>query len=181
VTVSLIAALDTDHAIGLDRGGLPWHLPDEAAQFRAACAGQWLLVGRRTYQEMTGWFQPDHRVLVLTSQPLASLPATTRPTPPTSAVASVADAIKLARQTEAPDLLVLGGAHTYAAALPFADRLLLSRLHLHTGAPVHFPPVVWNQWRLVHSSPVSRDTTTGTDFHTEHWHRRQPTSSVLRT
>jgi len=168
VTVSLIAALDADNAIGLGRGGLPWHLPDEAARFRAACAGQWLLVGRRTYEEMTGWFQPDHRVLVLTRHPLPALPAAV-----TTAVTTAAQAIALARQANAANLLVLGGASTYAATLPFADRLILSRLHLHSGAPVRFPPIAWSQWHLLQSSPVHRDSTTGTHFHIEHWHRRQ--------
>jgi dihydrofolate reductase len=176
VIVTLIAALDEDGAIGRLEGGVPWHLPDESAHFRACCAGQWLLVGRRTYEEMTGWFQPEHHVLVLTRQPLISSQTAALPAPstPPRAVRQVSDALALARQAAADQLIVLGGAETYRAALPFADRLILSRIHQRTGAAVHFPPLPVREWRLHHSESPRIDRTTGIPFTIQHWERHSP-------
>jgi dihydrofolate reductase len=169
MTLTLIAALDEDQAIGRSTGGLPWHLPDETAHFRAYCAGQWLLAGRRTFGEMQGWFQPDQQVAVLTRSP-APLPATNAGTP--AAVPSLAAALALARAGGAAELVVIGGARTYAEALPHADGLVLSRIALSTGGDVVFPPVAWTEWTLAHSEPGRRDRATGTAFSIETWKRR---------
>lgn len=110
--LTLIAAIDEGGAIGQTTGGLPWHLPDESAHFRAYCAGQWLLVGRRTLAEMDGWFQPDHRVIVLTSS--SHPPRATTPAPGNlMAAATMADALTMAHSAGAPELVVIeiGRAH----------------------------------------------------------------------
>jgi len=172
MTLTLIAALDEDQAIGQSAGGLPWHLPDETAHFRAYCAGKWLLAGRRTYGEMQGWFQPDQRVAVLTRSP-APLPASgTLAAGAPVAVSSLAAALTLARAAQAAELVVIGGARTYAEALPHADGLVLSRIALRSGGDVVFPPVAWAEWTLTHSEPGRRDRATGTAFSIETWKRR---------
>lgn len=173
MTVCLIAALDADGAIGRTAGGLPWHLPDEAARFRLLCAGQWLLVGRRTAAEMTGWFQPDHRVIVLSRQAgLSAFESGSAGRPGFLAVAETVDqAICLAQSEGALQLVVIGGAQVYEAILPRASQLILSRVALHTGAEVRFPEVAWLEWRLVRTEPVLRDATSGVEFHFEWWER----------
>ncbi len=173
--LTLIAAIDADGAIGQTTGGLPWHLPDESTHFRAYCAGQWLLVGRRTVAEMDGWFQPDHRVIVLSRSSNPPM-ATTAAHGNLMAAATVADALALARSAGAPELVVIGGAHTYAQALPWADQLVLSRLALHSGGTIQFPPVNWSEWILHHTDPDRPDTTTGVAFRIEYWERRAKTT-----
>jgi dihydrofolate reductase len=168
--LTLIAALDEDGAIGLPGGGLPWHVPDETAHFRAYCAGQWLLVGRRTFAEMTGWFRPDHHVIVLTRAPLT--PETPVRLPPNlQAAPTMPAAIDAARRSGAPELVVIGGARTYAEALPVADQLVLSRLALRSGGTVMFPVVDWAKWTLRHREPERVDQTTGVGFHVDYWER----------
>lgn len=174
--LTLIVAMDEDGAIGDHSGGLPWHLPDESAHFRAYCTGQWLLVGRRTLEEMHGWFQPAHRVVVLTRHPLAPLPTPGGPGE-MMAAATVPDAVRLAREAGTAELVVIGGAHTYAKSLPWANRLVVSRLALRSGGSVHFPTVAWHHWRLAHTETNRRDTTTGIAFEIEYWVRR-PTLTV---
>ena len=168
--LTLIAALDEDGVIGRADGGLPWHLPDEAAHFRAYCAGQWLLVGRRTLEEMSGWFRPGHRVLLLTRHPLQPEAAPDLP-PDLSVAATVPAAIDTARRAGAPELVVIGGARTYAEALPLADRMVLSRLALRSGGTVGFPAVDWTRWSLRRREPDRLDRTTGVSFRIEHWER----------
>jgi len=173
VILTLVAALDADGAIGLASGGMPWHLPAETAHFRALCTRQWLLVGRRTFEEMNGWFQPGHRVIVMTRGPAPATPATPPPHPaiPVRTAASAEAALTLARAGGADAVLVIGGACVYAAMLPAATRLVLSRIHLHSGGDVFFPQIDPADWILSHAAPRQRDPTTGMAFTIETWQR----------
>jgi len=118
--VSLIAALGKDRVLGSAEGGIPWNLPRDRAHFRAYTADQWLLVGRRTYDEMKGWFG-DRRPIVLTRSP-----RNLRLPPGHRTASSVPAAIDLATGEGAGELVVCGGARTYASALPHAQRLVLT-------------------------------------------------------
>ncbi|WP_374249290.1 dihydrofolate reductase [Thermomonas sp.] len=136
--VSLIAALDRNHAIG--RGNaLPWHLPDDLKRFKALTLGKPVLMGRKTAQSL-GRALPKRTNLVLTrggQVPFAGM----------QAVASLAAA--LARATEECDeLCVIGGGEVYALALPQATHLHLT--HVDTvvaGADAFFPRFDAGDWR----------------------------------
>jgi len=136
--VSLIAALDRNHAIG--RGNaLPWHLPDDLRRFKALTLGKPVLMGRRTAQSL-GRALPKRTNLVLTrggTVPFAGM----------QAVASLAAA--LARATEECDeLCVIGSGEVYALALPQATHLHLT--HVDTvveGADAFFPRLDAQRWR----------------------------------
>lgn len=171
---TLIAARDEDGAIGRHSGSLPWHLPDETAHFRAYCQHKWLIVGRQTFNEMLGWFQPGHHIIVLTRNhhPLPALP---HPDIHVESARRLEDAQTRALQSGAAELVVIGGAHTYAAALPAATRLVLTTVHLHSQATVLFPPVSWNQWRRTHTSHRRQDTSTTVEFTIDTWERTENT------
>ncbi|MFV1995779.1 MAG: dihydrofolate reductase, partial [Verrucomicrobiales bacterium] len=64
--ISMIAAMDRNRVIGADRGGIPWNLPRDRRRFRSHAAGKHLLLGRRTFEEMKGWFEDQQTPIVLT-------------------------------------------------------------------------------------------------------------------
>lgn len=133
--VTLIAAFAGDRILGSDAGGIPWDHPRDRAHFRAFTKGKWLLVGRKTYAEMEGWFG-ERTSLVLTRD------RSFRPHRPADrVVASPAEALGLADRSGARELLVCGGAKVYAALLPFAHRLVLTRIDLSVepGGALRFP------------------------------------------
>ncbi len=148
MVISLIAAMDEDRVIGSADRGLPWDLPRDRAHFRASTAGKWVLVGRRTYTEMEGWFG-DRRPVVLTSETgFRPFEAGHR------VVHSVVAALELARQNGAPELMVLGGGGVFAATLSWADRILLTRIALRATVvePVRFPDFERSgTWRCQHA------------------------------
>lgn len=135
--LTLIAAVSADGFISTGQG-MPWHLPRDTAHFRRTTRTQWLLVGRRTHAEMLGWFH-DHHVLVLTHD--LNL-ATTIGT----AVSSVTDALSIAAKGGAAELFVCGGGATYAAAMPLADRLILTHVDTVLRGGVPFPPLDLKVW-----------------------------------
>jgi len=116
--LSLIAALDENRLIGTD-GRLPWKLPVDVEHFRRYTQGKWILVGRRTYEEMQGWFT-DHTPLVLTSH------GDYQVTGGGCTVAEVPEAIRLADAAEIDEVVCIGGGKVFAAALPHADKLVLT-------------------------------------------------------
>lgn len=126
-----------------DERGIPWRLPRDVAHFRDYTHGKWLLLGRRTFEEMRGWFRDGHTPLVLTNQ-CGYEPKVGR------AVASVPQAIALAEAAGVDELVVCGGAQVYAAALPFADEMVLTaiahRFVVKSGAK-YFPDTNANEWR----------------------------------
>lgn len=144
-TVTLIAAMTRDRVIGRTDGGIPWDLPRDRDHFRHYTAGKWVLVGRRTYAEMGGWFR-DRTPVILSRDPGLV------PDRPWHRVArSVPGAIALAEGSGARELVVIGGAEVYAAALPHADRLVLTTIDAEPTLeePVRFPAFSPDRWRLV--------------------------------
>lgn len=136
--ISLIAALDCHRAIGKGNA-LPWRLPDDLKRFKALTLGKPLLMGRKTAESL-GRALPGRRNLVLTrggKVPFAGM----------DAVASLQDALAMARSDGAEELCLIGGGEVFVLALPFAARMHLT--HVDTvvaGADAFFPafdPVQW--------------------------------------
>jgi dihydrofolate reductase len=167
MTVTLIAARSADGFLSQD-GRIPWRLPDDVAQFRNYCRGQWLLVGRRTWEQMQGWFQPDHKPVVITRS--AGLEVARGHSAP-----SVEAGLALARSAMAAECVVIGGGQIYAAALPLAHVLLLTTVEtsLHHG-DASFPDFPPGDWREVHSTHHPADARHPFAFTLQRLERRNP-------
>jgi dihydrofolate reductase len=149
-TLTLIAAVSADGFIS--RGsGVPWDLPADRAHFRQYTREKWLFLGRRTYEEMLGWFQPGHHPLVLTHEPKLIGPKG-------RAVSSVPEAIRLAGNQR--ELVCCGGAQIYQAAIGHADRLIVTQVHEILGHGLAFPKIAKSDWE-----PVSRRSQAMDDDH----------------
>lgn len=152
-TLTLIAAVSSDGFVSRGQG-VPWDLPLDKAHFRAYTEDKWLLLGRRTYQEMLGWFKPGHHPLVLTrsrqlefvSDPLARV------------VHSVSQALLMAQKQ--PELVCCGGAEVYAESMAYAQRLVITRVHDFLGSGLLFPAISPREWE-----PVSRQSHGQDDDH----------------
>jgi dihydrofolate reductase len=60
--LTIIAAVARNGVIG-HRGGMPWHLPGELAQFKATTLGHTLVMGRATFDSI-GRALPGRRTIV---------------------------------------------------------------------------------------------------------------------
>ena len=98
-------------------GGLPWHLPDELRLFKETTLAHVLVMGRRTYESI-GRPLPGRTTVVVTR-----------------------------RQDWSPEAAVVGGGELYAAALPHAERLLLTLVDQEPDGDTTFPHVDWAEWR----------------------------------
>ena len=157
--LTLIAAVSEDGFISRGQG-VPWKLPADVAHFRAYTAGKWLLLGRRTFEEMIGWFR-EHTPLVM-SRDESFVPKIGQ------RVGSVAEALLL---TTAEELVVCGGAQAYALALPLADRLVLTLVQIQLGEGVPFPTIVLDEWTEVSREPHPADSLHAHAFQIVTWER----------
>ena len=139
--LSLIAALDRDHAIGKGNA-LPWHLGDDLKRFKALTLGKPLLMGRRTAESL-GRALPGRRNLVLTRHG-------TVPFSGMEAVASLEAAMAVADGDGAGELCVIGGGEVFALALPLAARMHLTWVDtVVEGADAFFPRIDPAEWREI--------------------------------
>lgn len=126
--ISLIAAMDLNHGIGLN-GKLPWHLPRDLAHFKARTMGKPLILGRTTFEGMGCRALPGRHMIVLTSQRDYRLPEGH----PAMIAHNVPQALALARDMAltlelGPDVecMVAGGAKVYEQLLPYCERFYVT-------------------------------------------------------
>ena len=138
----LIAAVARNGVIGRG-GGLPWRLPEDMAHFRRVTTGCPVIMGRKTWESLPPKFRPlpGRRNIVATRQPGWRADGAT-------VVADLDAAISAAG--DAPRAFVIGGAELYAAALPRADRLLLTEIDASAEGDAHFP--AWERAGFIEES-----------------------------
>ncbi|MBA2739311.1 MAG: dihydrofolate reductase [Actinomycetota bacterium] len=140
MTVTLVAAVAANGVIGLD-GGLPWPRTGDLVHFKELTLGHPLVLGRHTYDSI-GRPLPGRTSIVVTRR-------LDWPAPDGVLVChSVSDALDRADALD-EEVFVIGGAEIYRAALPFADRLVLTHVHLEPDGDTWFPAVDWPLWREV--------------------------------
>lgn len=127
--VALIAAVAANGAIGL-RNGLPWRLPDDLRRFKALTLGHPVVMGRRTCESI-GRPLPGRENIVVTR-------STEFGAPGCRVVHSLDEALTAAGDADA--VFVIGGGDLYRAALPVAERLLLTEIRRDFPGDAFFPP-----------------------------------------
>ncbi len=141
MSVTLIAAVARNGVIGAD-GGIPWHLPEDFAHFKATTLGHLLVMGRATYESI-GRPLPGRITIVVTRDPDWSAEGVL-------VAHSVEEAVAMAGDGE---VFVAGGATIYEAALPYADVQLLSEVDLEPDGDTFYPPVDTAVWSEVSREP----------------------------
>ncbi|GHF58526.1 dihydrofolate reductase [Amycolatopsis bartoniae] len=155
--IGLVWAQSANGVIGRD-GALPWHLPEDLKHFRALTAGGTVLMGRRTWESLPPRFRPlpGRRNLVLSRTPQEDVE--TFPDLP-AALAAVDG-----------DVWVIGGAAVYRAALPFADRIVVTEIREHFDGDTQAPDVA----REPDSAGEWQESATGLHYRFLTWGYRSP-------
>jgi dihydrofolate reductase len=141
--VSLIVAMATNRVIGAN-GTLPWHLPADLRRFRAETMGHHIVMGRSTFESI-GRPLPGRTSIVLTRDPSASFPGVL-------VAHSLAEALEQSAGDR--DIFVIGGEQVFRAALPIADRILLTEVRLDVSGDTAFPDLEPGAWTMVSSEPL---------------------------
>ncbi|GAB3260871.1 dihydrofolate reductase [Nocardioides dilutus] len=133
MTVTLIAAVARNGVIGAE-GGIPWHLPEDFAHFKATTLGHTLLMGRATYDSI-GRPLPGRTTIVLTRDRDWSADGVL-----------VAHTLEEALAMTEGDVFVAGGAAVYEAALPYADAQVISEIDQEPAGDTFYPEFDRTEW-----------------------------------
>ncbi|WP_434037000.1 dihydrofolate reductase [Formosa sp. 4Alg 33] len=141
--LTLIVAASENNAIGKDNQ-LIWHLRDDLQRFKSLTSGHCIIMGRKTFESFPKPL-PNRTHIVVTNQQKYKAPHGV------IVVHNMDDALDAALEDKHP--YVIGGGEIYKQALPFADRIELTRVHSTFEADTHFPeldPKVWREIQNIH-------------------------------
>ena len=154
MTLSIVAAVARNGVIGRE-GGIPWHIPEDMARFRALTTGHPVVMGRKTWDSLPDRFRPlpGRRNVVVTRNPVWTADGA-------EPAASLDTALELLDDPET--VFVIGGASLYDQALPLADDLELTEVDLEPEGDAFFP--AWDREAFEEMSRDARVSEDGTPF-----------------
>jgi dihydrofolate reductase len=141
--VVIIAAVAENGVIG-QGGTMPWRLKSDMAHLRALTIGKPVVMGRKTWLSL--WVRPLPRrtnIVVTRDANFAAPGALVARSLETALQAARRDALR-----RGTDVMVIGGAEIYAQAMPRADRLEITRIHMAPEGDTVFPtidPAIWRE------------------------------------
>lgn len=151
--VILIAAAAENNALGKNNQ-LVWHLPDDFKRFKQLTSGHHIIMGRKTFESFPKPL-PNRTHIIITRQQNYS--------PQDGIVVnSMESAMNMASKEE--NIFVIGGGEIYQLALPFADKIELTRVHQTFEADAFFPEINPDEWELASEEFHSKDKNHTFDF-----------------
>ena len=156
IRLALIVAAAENGVIGRNNA-LPWYLPEDLRYFKRVTMGKPIIMGRKTFESI-GKPLPGRANIVITHNAGYQAQGV-------SVVHSLAEALELARDIArldgAEEVVVIGGADIYRAALPHADRIYLTEVHASVEGDAVLPAIDWTRWRETcrehHAAQTPRD------------------------
>jgi dihydrofolate reductase len=133
--ISLIAAVARNGVIGHE-GHMPWKLPSDLRFFKQVTMGKPLILGRKTWESFGSKPLPGRPHIVLTTNHDFRADGATLVHDLDSALSA---GRRLAAQAGVDEVMVIGGAQIYAAALPLADRVYLTEIAASPPGDAFFP------------------------------------------
>ncbi|MCR2801499.1 dihydrofolate reductase [Microbacterium sp. zg-Y818] len=145
--IGLVWAEARGGVIGAE-GGMPWHVPEDLAHFKAVTAEAPVIMGRKTWESFPARFRPlpGRRNIVVTRDPAWAAEGAER-------AGSLDAALQLADAgADAPDRIwVIGGGGLFREAIDRADRLEVTELDLDVDGDTFAPDR--SAWRTVDTDP----------------------------
>lgn len=139
--IVLVAAVGENNVIGRD-GQLPWKIRSDLRHFRALTLDKPVIMGRKTFESI-GKALDRRGNIVITRDPDFSAAGV-------EIAASLPAALDLARadakRRGANEIMIIGGADIFAAAMPLADRLEITHVHASPEGDVCFPAIDMKHW-----------------------------------
>lgn len=141
--MALIAAVAENGVIG-DKGDMVWHIKSELQYFKKTTTGKPIIHGRKSFEALGGALPKRPNIIITRNPDYAAENATV--------VTTLEDAIIKARafatDLNVDEFFIVGGAEIYRLALPLADRLYLTEVHLRPEGETKFPAFDASDWTI---------------------------------
>ena len=149
--LTLIVAAAENGVIGKNNQ-LVWHLSDDLKRFKSLTSHHCMIMGRKTFETFPKPL-PNRTHIIITRQPNYNVP------PGVIVVHNLQDALKAVKNDEQP--FIIGGGQIYKEALPYADKIELTRVHERFDGDTDFPKIdatVWEETaRTLHEKDVEHN------------------------
>jgi dihydrofolate reductase len=166
VHLSMIVAVAENGVIGRD-GQLPWRQSTDLKTFRRLTMGRPIIMGRKTFQSIG---KPlDGRTNIVVTRDVAFRADGVQCV--ASLDAAVATARPLAEASEFQEIMIIGGAELYRAAMPLATRLYLTRIHAAPSGDATFETPT-DGWQHVSSTSLPKAANDDHEATLMVWERR---------
>ncbi len=161
--ISLVVAAADNNGIGKD-GQMPWHLPNDMKHFRNITWGMPVVMGRKTFESL-GKPLKGRKNIVISRQPSWKAEGTV-------VVKSIEDAIFVAQETDANEVMVIGGGEIYRNLFDKASRIYLTRVEAEPESDTFFPSLDTGQWELVSQKNHEADEKNAYNYSFQVWERK---------
>ena len=151
--VSIVVAMSQNHVIGR-AGELPWRLPGDLQYFKQLTMGKPIVMGRKTHVSI-GRPLPGRLNIVVSRDPDYRASGCVH--------ADSFDAALLAAG-DANEIMIIGGAALFLAALPLAHCIYMTEVHAVVSGDTKFPALERSQWREVSRQWHPRDENNDYDY-----------------
>lgn len=165
--VTIIAAIGRNGEMG-QGGKLPWHLPADLQFFKETTLHHPVIMGRVTWDGLPKRPLPHRRNIVVSKSHFAR----SFSEPQAIWAESLEGAIGHARKNlKTEEVFIIGGAQVYEAALPLANRMILTHVRADfPEADTYFPITSGdNTWKFKASTAQQFDN--DLSFYTTFWER----------
>lgn len=137
---SLIVAHDRNNVIGLN-SDLPWRdrLPADLQRFKRLTIGQTVVMGRRTFDSI-GRPLPERKNIVISRDRQLEIPGV-------MVVHSIDEALEV--DVEGDELFIAGGATIYSIALPYINRMYITKIEAEFIGDTFFVEIDDKEWNKI--------------------------------
>ena len=127
--ISLLVAYTKNKRVIGAQGKIPWKLSSERNRFKQICAGKYVIMGRKSYEEI-GKPLPYCKLVVVSSHPS---------TGSGTATFSLNEALDFCKKSGQEEILIAGGGTIYEQTLPYANKIYATEIDANFEGDVFFP------------------------------------------
>jgi dihydrofolate reductase len=138
--ITLIACMEMNNGIGNDENDLLFDFPKDKKHFNYMTSGKIVVMGRKTWESLPKRPLPKRKNYILTRDESFKAKEGAK------VIHSIDEVLELSKTF---DVFVIGGGEIYEQLLPYADRLVLTHVHVVDGrARVFFPDYDYKEWKI---------------------------------
>jgi len=158
--LSLIVAVSKNNGIGKD-GKIPWHIPEDLKYFKEKTKNKTIIMGRKTFESLPKVLPLRHHIVL------------TRDVNYKNEDIEISTDIEetLNRYKNEP-AFIIGGRDIYETALPYCEKLYITRVDREFEVDIFFPQIDYNDFELVEKSEIQVEESLGVEFVFEVWQRK---------
>ena len=133
--ISLLVAYTKNKRVIGAQGKIPWKLSSERNRFKEICRGKYVIMGRKSYEEIG--HPLSYCSLVIVSRQWIASPAARNDG--IHFCSSLEDAVSYCKSQGQEEILIAGGGSIYEQALPYADKIYATEIEVDFEGDVFFP------------------------------------------